>query len=375
MIKRLLKNTIEQRWNSGKAIIVLGPRQVGKTTLLKAICEEKGNYLLLNADELEVRNILENANSARLLQLFEKHETIFIDEAQRVPNIGITLKIITDQLPHIRLLVSGSSALELANTINEPLTGRKWEYLLLPISWEEFSEKVGFIEARKQLETRLLFGMYPDVIAQIGDEKETLRQLSSSFLYKDLLSFSGIRKPILLEKLLTALALQIGSEVSYNELSQLLQIDRATVEQYIALLEKAFIIFRLQPLSRNLRNEITSNRKIYFYDTGIRNAILADFKPLDLRQDKGAIWENFLMSERQKYLLYNQIWAKPYFWRTYQQQEIDYIEEKDGVFSAFEFKWSAKVKFKFPTTFTDAYNPVVTQLIHNENFEIFLKKT
>lgn len=372
MISRLLYPIIEERWNSGKAIIILGPRQVGKTTLLKTICGAKGDFLSLDADDIEVRKALDNPNLFSLKQLIGENTTVFIDEAQRVNNIGITLKMITDQLPHIRLLVSGSSALELANTINEPLTGRKWEYLMLPISWQELVTNQGYLNTKSQLGTRLIYGMYPDVINQVGDEKEVLKQLSSSYLYKDLLSYTGIRKPIIIEKLLTALAYQIGSEVSYNELSQLLQIDRATVENYLNLLEKAYIIFRLQPLSRNLRNEINTSRKIYFYDNGIRNAILVDFRPIDSRNDIGALWENFLVSERQKSLIYQRIWAKSYFWRTYQQQEIDYIEETDGMIAAFEFKWNKKAKAKFSTTFLESYKPVKTQVIHQENFEEFL---
>lgn len=372
MIERLLRHQIQARWDSGKAIIILGPRQVGKTTLLRQICAEKGDYLFLNADEIEVPALLENANELRLRQIIGKNRVLFIHEAQRIRNIGLTLKIITDQIPEVRLLVSGSSALDLASEINEPLTGRKWEFQMFPISWEELVGHVGFLDARKQLEQRLLFGMYPEVINQIGDEREVLSQLSSSYLYRDVLQYGNIRKPEMLEKLLTALALQVGSEVSYNELAQLLQIDRYTVEQYIGLLEKSFLIFRLTPLSRNLRNEINTNRKIYFYDNGIRNAVLADFKPLSLRTDAGALWENFLISERQKYLQYHRIWAKTYFWRTYQQQEIDYVEESDGAFSAWEMKWNPKAKVRFPASFVTAYQPIATQVLHRESFDAFL---
>ncbi len=372
MIERLLKKEIENRWHTSKAIIVMGPRQVGKTTLLRQICDEKGDYLFLNADEVEVIAQLEQANELRLRQIFGQKKVVFIDEAQRVKNIGLTLKIITDQIPEVRLLVSGSSALDLASTINEPLTGRKWEFKMFPISWGELVEKVGVLDARKQLEQRLIFGMYPDVLNSAGDEREVLGQLSGSYLYRDVLQYGNIRKPEILEKLLTALALQLGSEVSFNELSQLLQIDRFTVEQYIGLLEKAFIIFKLPPLSRNLRNEINTTRKVYFIDNGIRNAIIADFKPLSLRTDTGALWENFLISERFKRNEYERRWAKPYFWRTYQQQEIDYVEEVDGDFSAWEMKWKAKKNVKFPTAFMDAYTPKQTQIIHQDNFEDFL---
>jgi predicted AAA+ superfamily ATPase len=369
MIERLLRQEIEKRWATGKAIIILGPRQVGKTTLLKKICQEKGDFLFLNADETEVTALLENANEMRLRQIIGRHKVVFLDEAQRIPNVGLTLKIFTDQIPEVQIVVSGSSSLDLASEINEPLTGRKWEFQMYPISWEELVGQLGFVDARKQLEQRLIFGMYPEVINQIGDEREVLKQLSSSYLYRDILQFGNIRKPEALEKLLTALALQVGSEVSYNELAQLVQLDRYTVEQYIGLLEKSFIVFRLQPLSRNMRNEINTKRKVYFYDNGLRNAILTDFKPMSLRTDVGALWENFVISERKKYLEYHRIWAKTYYWRSYQQQEIDYIEETDGAFSAWELKWNPKAKVRFPAGFMEAYKPVVAQVINPGNFE------
>ncbi|MGA0555969.1 ATP-binding protein [Larkinella sp. VNQ87] len=372
MIPRLLEAQLRTRWDSGKALVVMGPRQVGKTTLLRKLCEEQGAYLLLNADETDVRTQLENANLTRLRQIIGSNRIVFIDEAQRVPNIGLTLKLLTDQLPEVRLLVSGSSSFDLANEINEPLTGRKWEFRLFPIAWQELVGRVGFLDARRQLEIRLLYGFYPEVVTSLGDERAVLQQLSSSYLYKDLLTFGGIRRPELLEKLLVALALQLGSEVSYNELARTLQVDRATVESYIGLLEKAFVVFRLQPYSRNLRTEISSSRKVYFYDNGIRNAILADFKPLGLRNDVGALWENFLISERQKVLHYHQIWAKPYFWRTHQQQEIDYLEEKDGALRAWEFKWNPNAKARFPKTFTETYHLAQTAVIHPNNFEEFV---
>ncbi len=372
MIARLLEQTVRARWDSGKALVVVGPRQVGKTTLLRKLCDEAGPYLFLNADEADTRVQLENTNLARLRQIIGPHKTVFVDEAQRVKNIGLTLKLLTDQLPDVRLLVSGSSSLDLANEINEPLTGRKFEFRMYPISWQELTENQGFLAARQQLETRLLYGFYPDVVTSIGDERAILQQLSGSYLYKDLLTLGGIRRPELLDKLLVALALQLGNEVSYNELSRTLQIDRATVESYIGLLEKAFIVFRLQPFSRNLRTEISSSRKVYFYDNGIRNAILADFKPLALRGDVGALWENFLVSERQKVLHYNGIWARSYFWRTRQQQEIDYLEEQDGELRAWEFKWNPAAKARFPKPFLDTYAPAQTQVVHQDNFEEFV---
>ena len=372
MIARQLENLLRSKTGSGKAIIVLGPRQTGKTTLVKKICQDQAPFLWLTCDDIEVKSQLENANEQRLRQIIGSYKTVFVDEAQRVPNIGLTLKLITDRIPDVQLFVSGSSALELLSEISEPLTGRKWEYMLFPISWKELVDHIGFLDARKQLETRLVFGMYPEVVSNLGSEPEILRQLSSSYLYKDLLSYAGLRKPDLVEKLLTALALQVGNEVSYNELAQLLQVDKNTVMQYIGLLEKAFIVHRLQPFARNLRSEITTSRKVYFYDNGIRNAIIANYQPLSLRQDSGALWENFLVNERLKYLEYERIFANRYFWRTYDHQEIDYVEERDGKRFAFEFKWSPTKAGRFPKTFAGAYPDSVFETINRDNFEGFL---
>jgi len=365
MLQRQLEKEIIKRIN------LLGPRQTGKTTLLEKIASEFGEYLLIDCDQLVVREKLEDASIEGLKQIIGKHKTILIDEAQRVKNIGLSLKIIVDRIKDIRLLVSGSSSLDLANEINEPLTGRKWEYMLLPISWQELQDNSGYLNALQQLEQRMIFGMYPEIINNPGDEEAILSQLGSSYLYKDILSYKNIRKPELLEKLLRALALQLGSEVSNNELAGLLQINKDTVATYIDLLEKAFIIYRIEPLSRNLRNEISTNRKIYFYDNGIRNAILANYNPLGLRQDIGALWENFLMSERKKYLLYNGISANTYFWRTTQQQEIDYVEERGGKFYAYEFKWNPNAKVKFSKTFTNVYDANLI-VITRENFHNFV---
>lgn len=372
MIGRTLKKTIQDKLNSGKAIIILGPRQTGKTTLMTHICNEQGHWLLLNCDDPVVRAQLEDANENTLRRLLTGHRLVFIDEAQRVKNIGITLKIIVDRIPDVQLLVSGSSSLEIANEINEPLTGRKWEYMLFPISWEELTNHAGVLGAEQQLEQRLIFGMYPEVIMHPGQEREILQQLAGSYLYKDLLSLNGIRKPDLLEKLLKALALQMGSEVSYNELSQLLEVDKKTVARYLDLLEKAFVVFRLPPLSRNLRKEINRSRKVYFFDNGIRNTLIANFQPLSLRQDVGALWESFLISERMKWLHYRGVWANRYFWRTHQQQEIDYIEDLDGVLRAYEFKWNPLKKARFPKTFLNTYRDSQTEVIHRKNYWEFL---
>lgn len=373
LIKRLLFEVISGKLTQKKAIVVLGPRQTGKTTLLRQISSTFQQPILwLNCDDPSVRDQLENATLATLKRIIGTNQILIIDEAQRVKNIGLTLKLIIDELSHVKLLVSGSSAFEIANEINEPLTGRKWEYYLFPISWEEYVNHAGYMSAHQQLETRLLYGMYPDVITSPGEEKEVLAQLTTSYLYKDLLSYRGIRKPELLDKLLKALALQIGQEVSYNELAGLLQVDKSTVSDYIRLLEQAFIITRLQPLSRNLRNEISTMRKIYFWDTGVRNMLIGNFNSLQSRTDAGALWENFLVVERMKYFQYHGLVGNRYFWRTKTQQEIDYVEERDGKLYAFEFKLNPAKKFKFPKSFTEAYPNASTKVISPEQLEAFI---
>jgi predicted AAA+ superfamily ATPase len=372
-IKRSLFDTVEKHLFTGKAILILGPRQTGKTTLLNGILKTRDEKpLLLNCDDPTVREILEHASIATLRNIIGDSKLIFIDEAQRVTDIGITLKLITDEFKEVQLLVSGSSALELSNGINEPLTGRKWEYLLYPISWQELVDATTYFEAYKQLEQRILYGMYPEVVTSQHREQELLTQLASSYLYKDLLSYAGIRKPELLDKLLKALALQLGQEVSYNELAGLLQVDKNTIIQYIQLLEKAFIVMRLQPLSRNVRTEISTSRKIYFWDTGIRNTLIGNFKDLKSRTDAGALWENFLVVERLKYLQYNKIICNRFFWRTTAQQEIDYVEERDGNLFAFEFKMKVKANVRFSKTFLKGYPDAETKTITIENFHEFL---
>lgn len=370
MIARKLEGTVEKRFGKGKAIILIGPRQVGKTTLINKLLAKK-KFLFLNGDDPAVRKLLTNVNTEQLKNILKGFKTVFVDEAQRIPEIGLTLKLITDQFKNVQLLVSGSSAFELANQTQEPLTGRKWEYHLYPIAWGEFQDHVGYLKAEQQLELRVTYGMYPDVINNFGEEREVLKQLTDSYLYKDILAYGGIRKPELLEKLLRALAFQIGSEVSYNELAQLLQIDKNTVSSYIDLLCQAYVVFKLPSFAKNLRNEIKTNQKIYFYDTGVRNAVIGDFTAFNLRQDKGHLWENFLIAERLKYRAYSGSLAKAYFWRTTRQQEIDYVEEEAGKISGFEIKWNPKRKVKIPSTFGKTYDTEV-QVITRENFRGFL---
>jgi predicted AAA+ superfamily ATPase len=370
MIKRTLFQAIQQRFFKGKAIILLGPRQVGKTTLIQELLKGK-EHLFLNGDDPSIQQLLENVSIEKLKSIIGNHKIVFIDEAQRISNIGITLKLITDQLKDVQLLVSGSSSLEINNKTQEPLTGRKFEYHLYPISWEEFEGHEGYVGAQQQLEERLIYGMYPDVINNKSDAATVLKQLSTSYLYKDVLSVIGIRKPELLANLLRALALQLGSEVSYNELSNLLEVDKATVAKYIDILEKSFIVFQLNSFSRNQRNEIKNNRKIYFYDNGIRNTIINNLNPIELRNDKGALWENFLIAERVKIQAYHEHHANNYFWRTVQKQEIDFIEESGGRIHAFEFKWKSGGRNKIPQSFIENYK-AEAKTIDRENFREFI---
>ena len=373
MIKRVLEGAVYDKLGSGKAIVILGPRQSGKTTLLKRIAEKlPGQPLWLNGDDPEVRQKLEGIGIRTIQQMFSGQKWIFIDEAQRIENIGLLLKMIVDNLPAIQIVATGSSAFELSDKIKEPLTGRKWEYHLLPISFGEMADHQGLWEESSNLESRLVYGYYPEVVTSTKNHREILTQLYDSYLYKDILSLEQIKKPSKIENLLKALAFQIGSEVSYNELSRLVELDKETVERYIHYLEQVFIIFRLPSFRRNLRSELKRSRKIYFYDNGIRNMIIANMAPVRNRQDAGALWENFLVSERIKFTHYNRLHANRYFWRTHAQQEIDYIEEYDGLLHAYEFKWNPGKKTHFSKTFTQAYKNSKTKVINRENYHEFL---
>jgi predicted AAA+ superfamily ATPase len=300
------------------------------------------------------------------------HKTVIIDEAQRIKNIGVCIKLIVDNIKGVKVIATGSSAFELANKINEPLTGRKWEYMLFPLSYREMVNHGGQLQERRLLEQRMLYGYYPEVINSPGNEIAILKTIASSYLYKDILTWERIQKPDRLEKLLQTLAFQVGNEVSYNELGKSCGMDNETVERYILLLERAFIVFRLGSFSRNLRSELKRSRKIYFYDNGIRNSIINQFNSLPLRNDTGALWENFVISERMKSNEYNQRFLSRYFWRTREQQEIDYIEEYDGVLHAYEFKWKSFKKISPPKTFSRNYPDMIFDVITPENFEDFV---
>ena len=363
---------IQNKLNKGKAIILMGPRQVGKTTLVKELFKGSDEMIWLNGDELDIQNLFENISSTRMRHIFGNKKYVVIDEAQRIKDVGLKLKLITDELSEIQLIVTGSSSFDLANKVNEPLTGRKWEYRMYPLSFAEMVGHHGLLEEKRLIPHRLIYGYYPDVVKSSGDEKEILKQLVDSYLYKDILMWEQIKKPEKLLKLLQAIAYQIGNQVSYSELGQITGLDTKTVEKYVVLLEQCFVLFRLGSFSRNLRNELKSSKKIYFYDNGIRNSIIADFSLAENRHDIGALWENYIISERQKKLEYDQLWRNNWFWRTTSQKEIDYIEEGDGQIYAFEFKWSATAKYKTPKQFSESYPDSKFSIITPDNMDEFL---
>ena len=373
MINRIIKSSILSDYKRRKVIVLLGARQVGKTTLLSELCEGKDRVLSLNCDNVDDVLALEGKTTTELRQLLSSYELVFIDEAQRVKNVGLTLKMIGDLKLETQVVVTGSSSLDMADEINETATGRLIEYNLFPFSLPELALYSSEREENRLLENRMIYGLYPEVVTEPGDAKRTLMTLTNNYLYKDLFAYKGIKKPELIQKLVRALALQLGSEVSYNELSNLLGVDRGTVETYINLLEKCFVVFRLDSFSRNLRNEIKKGKKVYFYDNGVRNAVLSNFAPLELRNDVGALWENLMVSERVKRNAYSGNYAQLFFWRTHEQQEIDLIEEQDGMLHTFEFKWNGKARSSQPKVFASSYPSSTYEVITPENYWAFLK--
>ena len=376
-IRRYIQSAIENALIPGKAVILLGARRVGKTTILKDIIADKDqqHIVFYNCDDPDIRSRFENIGLNALKRLFASSDTIIFDEAQRIKNIGLILKMIVDEMPEKRLLTSGSSSFELSNSINEPLTGRKTTFTLYPLSVLELHEHEHHdsIATTSYRNDMLRFGSYPDLFA-LSDpaEKESyLLELASDYLYKDALEYQDIRNPEQLRKLLIALALQIGQEVSYTELGQLSGLDQKTVVRYCDLLEKSFVIFRLPALGRNPRTEIAKSRKIYFYDIGIRNALIKNFNPYDLRGDRGEAWECFIVSERMKKDIYTSQRKNYYFWRTYAQKEIDLIEEYQGTLSGFEIKWSPTA-IAAKAAFLKSYPHSNIHLIHQDNFLDFV---
>ncbi|MBP5226205.1 MAG: ATP-binding protein [Kiritimatiellae bacterium] len=375
-IKRAIEHEIARLLPQGKVIVVYGPRQSGKTTMVRHIVEErKLDALWLDADMADVRRMLTELSPEKWESILGGRRTLIIDEAQRVEDIGIALKILIDNIKGLRVIVTGSSALELKNRTEEPLTGRKFDFLLLPPSFAELSGMSDALSEIRSVEDRLVYGSYPDVLSAGADRERVLRSLASSYLYKDLLSLDGIVKSAALEKLTMALAFQIGSEVSYQELADTVGIDRKTAEKYVDLLKRCFVVFEVGAYSRNLRNEIRKSRKFYFHDVGVRNAVIGNLLPLASRSgdETGHLWENYVIAERFKRNVNLPTPPRAYFWRTKSGQEIDYIEESNGGIVAWEIKWNArKARGSLPSAFRAAYPGTPCGFISRENLPPFL---
>ena len=351
----------------------MGARQVGKSTLLNQLLGENKNTLWLNGDDMDEQNLFHEMTSTRMRTLLGNNKYLVIDEAQRIPDIGLRIKLVTDQIPNVQVIATGSSSFELASKVNEPLTGRKREFKMFPLTFREMVGHTHFLDELRLIPHRLVYGYYPEVVCNPGDEKNVLKELSDSYLYKDILSLDNISKPDKLIRLLKALALQIGSQISYNEIGNMISLDSKTVERYVDILEKSFIVFRLGSFSRNLRNELKASRKVYFWDLGIRNAVIGNLAQIENRTDAGELWENFAIAERLKQNAYQNSFAQSWFWRTQQQKEIDYIEEENGIIQAFEFKWNErKAKNKCPESFSTAYPEASFKIITPKNIEEFL---
>lgn len=370
MIERTQQKTIEKIFGR-KAVVILGPRQVGKSTLLHQMLDDKNDVLWLNGDDQDVRDLFNEFSAAKMRTILGKNKVLALDEAQRISDIGLKLKIVTDQMKDIQVIATGSSSLDLAAGLNESLSGRKREFILLPLTFKELVDYHGMLEEKRLLHRRMIYGYYPEVVTTHGEERDILHEITNSYLYKDILNLDVVAKPDKLNKLIQALAYQIGSQVSNNELAQLVGLDSKTVDKYIDILEKCFIIFRVNSFSRNLRNELKSSRKIFFWDCGIRNAVINNFTPLENRSpvDNGALWENWIIAERLKYNNVTGNRVSPWFWRTKQQSEIDYLEDQDGHLSAFEFKWNPNAKASIPPSFSSSYPDTSFQVITPANYE------
>ena len=363
---RTIQQAVEQSFFKGKVIVIYGARQVGKTTLIRFLQERyAADSIYLNCDEPDVRNALSDKTSTELQLYIGNKKIVFIDEAQRVKNIGLTLKLLVDNFPQTQIIATGSSSFDLSNDISEPLTGRKIEFNLYALSVHELMSQRTPLEMQRSFEFHMRYGMYPGVVSS-DNPGESLLEIARSYLFKDIFEFQTVKNPDLLRKLLQALALQIGSEVSNNELGTMFGVDKITVARYISLLEQGFVIFHLPPFSRNLRKELSKQRKIYFYDTGIRNALINNFNPLELRQDIGQLWENFFISERLKAVHNQRRYPNIYFWRTYQGQEIDYLEEEGGRLAGYECKWGND-KWRVPESFITAYPGSEVHLVTRNN--------
>ncbi|MEA3351752.1 MAG: ATP-binding protein [Chloroflexota bacterium] len=357
-----------------KVVILYGARQVGKTTLANKILDElKLKSLRINAEEMQYRDVLSSRDLVKLGALIGDHEILFIDEAQYIEQVGFNLKLIHDHIPNVKVLVTGSSAFDLANKLSEPLTGRSWKHTLYPISYTELAKDKTDFELARELEERLVYGAYPDLISMQAYQKKEryLYQLTNAYLFKDIFAFASIKHHTKIGQLLRLLAFQVGSEVSINELATQLGISRAAVNNYIDLLEKSFVIFRLSGFSRNLRKEVSKMDKIFFFDLGVRNAMINNFNLLEMRNDVGQLWENFLITERLKKNSYSQHYCNSYFWRLHSGAELDYVEEYGGKVHGYEYKWGRK-KSSAPTSWVKEYTNSTFELINRENFLDFV---
>ena len=373
MINRILKDDIKSKLFKGKAIFIYGPRQAGKTTLVNELIQEENlDVVTLTGDDDVTQSLFETVTSSRWTQILGSKKCVFIDEGHKIKNLGRSIKLLVDSRKDVQVIVTRSSSFKLVSLSEEPLTGRKFEYKLLPLSYQELANHYGFVDERKNLELRLIYGSYPEVVTNQQDMKEILSLISESYLYKDLFQYEGIRKPQVLEKLLKALALQCGSEVSMNEISTLLGVSRTLVESYIQLLVQAYIVFPLTSYSTNQRNELKKSCKYYFWDNGIRNSIIKDFTPLPQRNDVGILFENYLVSERLKRNLYSKADGLPYFWRTTDQMEVDYIEALGTNLSAYEFKYNPAKKSRITKAFANRYPQASLQTITIDNYDSFL---
>lgn len=368
-VEREISLSIEKDFFKGKVIVILGARQVGKSTLIKMlpICNSN-KTLWLDGENADVQQLLKNINSARLKQIAGNHKIVVIDEAQKIEGIGSVLKLFADYAKEIQVVASGSSAFELRNSLNEPLTGRKFEFSLFPLSFQEMVQHTSLLEELRQLPQRLIFGYYPEIVTNPQEAERRLRFLSESYLYKDIFLFKGLKKPEKMLELLKLLAWQIGSEVNYNELSRNLKLDNQTVESYIEMLVQAFVIYKLPAYHSNHRTELKKSKKIYFNDLGIRNALINDFRPIEIRNDAGALFENFIINELRKQNEYKQIHANFYFWRNIDQREIDLILEKNGVLKTVEIKWNKSKTARLTKSFTNLYGETKFSVINQDNF-------
>lgn len=373
-VNRTLIESLSSNLFKGKVFVIYGPRQCGKTTLVKQLVRRESlNPVFLNGDDDLDQGLFDTVTQSRWTQILGDKKCVVVDEAQKIRNMGRSVKLLVDARPDVQVIVTGSSSFALANTVEEPLTGRKFEYRLFPLSYAELADHFGMQEERKKLELRLIYGSYPEVVTDETAMKATVRLLAESYLYRDVLQYDGIRKPAVLEKLLRALALQCGNEVSIAELAGLLGVSRTTVDSYLKILEQAFIVFPLGSYATNLRKEIKKGAKYYFVDNGMRNAVLNDFTPIAQRTDVGALWENYVVSERMKRNAAKRAEGLPYFWRSADQMEMDYLEVRGAEIRAFEFKWNPKKESRISRAFQNRYPAATIQTITPENYDLFLR--